>query len=154
MSWMILTIPVLTIFTKHPISMGMMILMQTLMISLNSNLKISNPWFPYILFMIMVGGLMVLFMYMTSVASNEKFKFSLKTLAMLVLLMICTLTIWNPSKIKFNTLIETNSLFIWTKFISHPNNILFLMMIVYLLMTLIATIKIMVINSSPLRQKF
>nr|AXS65488.1 NADH dehydrogenase subunit 6 [Silvanidae sp. KM-2017] len=154
MSSIIMITPLIIIFMKHPISMGMMILTQTMIISMNSNLKLSNPWLPYILFMIMVGGLMVLFMYMTSVASNEKFKFSAKTTTMASIMVMITIMMWSPNKILPSQTLKLNEPLFLTKFITPPNNNMFILMIIYLLITLVATIKIMGINSSPLRQKF
>nr|YP_010352242.1 NADH dehydrogenase subunit 6 [Reticulitermes dabieshanensis]UOL50336.1 NADH dehydrogenase subunit 6 [Reticulitermes dabieshanensis] len=58
---------------KHPLAMGMMLLLQTMMTCMISGTMYKSFWFSYILFMIMIGGMLVLFMYMTSLASNEMF---------------------------------------------------------------------------------
>nr|AFQ62374.1 NADH dehydrogenase subunit 6 [Silvanus unidentatus] len=149
----LMILPALIPLISHPVSAGILILMQTLLIAINTNVKYSNSWYSYILFMIMIGGLMVLFMYMTSVASNEKFKFSFKiTLIFMLLLMINIAPTWQKIT-PINQSDQNFSLSI-TKYLSWPYSMMFIIVIIYLLITLVASIKIMEIKSGPLRQKF
>nr|AQD17660.1 NADH dehydrogenase subunit 6 [Oryzaephilus surinamensis] len=150
----ILAISTMIMFMKHPISMGMTILIQVILVAMNLALKYSNPWFSYILFMIMVGGLMVLFMYMTSVASNEKFKFSIKLLMLFFMINLSMNILSLKMKITPTHMLLNKPQMPLTKYLSIPSNIVLITMIIYLLITLIATIKIVNINSGPLRQKF
>nr|YP_009561715.1 NADH dehydrogenase subunit 6 [Pentacheles validus]QAT80329.1 NADH dehydrogenase subunit 6 [Pentacheles validus] len=66
----------LFLFLKHPLSMGLTLLFQTVFICMTSGVKMTSYWFSYILFLIFLGGLLVLFIYVTSLASNEKLNFS------------------------------------------------------------------------------
>nr|UVV36459.1 NADH dehydrogenase subunit 6 [Nogodinidae sp.] len=59
---------------KHPMSMGMILIMQTILISMMISFYSMSSWFSYILFITIIGGMMVMFMYMASIASNEMFK--------------------------------------------------------------------------------
>nr|QZI85882.1 NADH dehydrogenase subunit 6 [Laomedia astacina] len=61
----------------HPLSMGLTLLFQTCLICVSSGLFNQSFWFSYILFLIFLGGMLVLFIYVASLASNEPFKFSM-----------------------------------------------------------------------------
>nr|ASL24546.1 NADH dehydrogenase subunit 6 [Semanotus bifasciatus] len=155
MSWMFM-------FSNHPLSLGVVLLIQTLLISLISGLMSFNFWFSYILFLIMVGGMLILFIYMTSIASNEKFKFSMKPIYLLVtflslILMIALLDTLMSYSILNNyetTQMSQPMSFLLSKFMNSPMNNIMLMIITYLLITLIVVVKITNIQYGPLRQKF
>nr|WRO45087.1 NADH dehydrogenase subunit 6 [Stenothemus sp. 1 XYG-2024a] len=151
------------LFLKHPLTMGLNLLIQTIVIAMITGLMSLNFWISYLLFLVMVGGMLILFMYMTSIASNEKFSFS-KPLMMTFLLLMITmviLLILNPKMeffpfknidsiefIKFSTYeISPNKYFI--------NNSKFILsiLIIYLFITLIAIVNISSNSSGPLRQK-
>nr|ALO70747.1 NADH deshydrogenase subunit 6 [Neobisnius villosulus] len=152
----------LFIFLNHPLSMGVILLIQVTLIALISGSLSINFWFSYILFLIMVGGMLVLFIYMTSIASNEKFNFS--NLLMLSLLIIFFSGMWGSlmidqkmfSMMKFSSKFNDNYLFFMnlSKFFNYPSNLILFLLIVYLFITLIAVVKITNIKFGPLRQKF
>lgn len=69
----------------HPLSIGLNILVTTILIALISGgWRTKRCWFSYILVLILLGGLLVIFIYVTLLASNEIFspksKFRLLTL--------------------------------------------------------------------------
>nr|YP_010274849.1 NADH dehydrogenase subunit 6 [Gerosis phisara]YP_010968390.1 NADH dehydrogenase subunit 6 [Gerosis sinica]UJV31539.1 NADH dehydrogenase subunit 6 [Gerosis phisara]WNO18702.1 NADH dehydrogenase subunit 6 [Gerosis sinica] len=158
------------VFMKHPLSMGLMILIQTLLICLISGLYIYTYWFSYILFLTFLGGLLVLFIYVASIASNEMFSFPLKNKMFLMIFLISILFFILIIKIKFNWLnlifnhfeynnfmnylllfINNNNNINLTKLYNEQNYLLMLMMIIYLFITLIAVVKITNIFYGPLR---
>nr|YP_009995451.1 NADH dehydrogenase subunit 6 [Ochthebius nobilis]QNP09880.1 NADH dehydrogenase subunit 6 [Ochthebius nobilis] len=149
------------LFMIHPLSMGMILLLQTICITLITSFLNFNCWFSYILFLIMIGGMLVLFIYMTSVASNEKFKFNNKLMMMIMmLLMISMLLLMMTDKYNFilnnfnyNNYFKSNYLML-SKFYNTPSNLIMFMMIMYLFITLIAVVKITNFKLGPLRQKF
>nr|ANJ70412.1 NADH dehydrogenase subunit 6 [Haliplus immaculatus] len=157
-------------FLNHPMSMGMILMMQTLIISLMSGMFSFSFWFSYILFLVMIGGMLVLFIYMTSMASNEMFKFSINNfITMFIILnifmglflmidpMYLTLMLKNNNLIEYiNNLMMLNNENMMTlnKIYNMPNNLMTILLINYLLLSLIATVKITNINFGPLRQKF
>nr|AML25892.1 NADH dehydrogenase subunit 6 [Staphylinidae sp. BMNH 1274206] len=148
------------IFTvmNHPMTLGIILLMQTILVSLITGHYSMNFWFSYILILIMVGGMLVLFIYMTSIASNEPFNFSMKIsfLLMLIFLIIITMNLFLDNFILyqfFNMKEMSNNNFL-TKYFNYPHMILILVMINYLFITLIASVKIIKIEFGPLRQKF
>nr|AXS65578.1 NADH dehydrogenase subunit 6 [Cleroidea sp. 4 KM-2017] len=149
------------IFMKHPLSMGATLLLQTVLTALIIGTLNLTFWFSYILALIMIGGMLILFIYMTSIASNEKFKFSmlLMTIYMSImsLSMITLLSdqyLWNLKMMNF----EMNSFqsimqfnLTLNKFTNFPNNLMMYLTIIYLFVTLIAVVKITKKNQGPLR---
>nr|ALO70610.1 NADH deshydrogenase subunit 6 [Staphylinidae sp. 2 EF-2015] len=147
-------------FMKHPMSMGLILLLQTLLISLMTGYLYVNFWFSYILFLIMVGGMLILFIYMTSIASNEKFKFSMKLLlySLMFILIFIMFMMFMDNLFLFNFMniksFSMNFFMTLNKFFSYPNFLIFLMLIIYLLITMIMVVKIININKGPLRKMF
>nr|YP_009971848.1 NADH dehydrogenase subunit 6 [Olenecamptus bilobus]QNH68735.1 NADH dehydrogenase subunit 6 [Olenecamptus bilobus] len=150
------------LFLNHPLSLGLIIILQTILISFTTGLMAYNYWFSYIIFLIMIGGMLILFIYMTSVASNEKFKLSYKLILLtsffllfLSILIFMDFFFFNLNFI--DNLINQNSYFNFklslNKFINWPLNLNFYLMVIYLLITLIMIVKITNIKSGPLRQK-
>nr|QWZ46424.1 NADH dehydrogenase subunit 6 [Stenomorpha consobrina] len=141
----------------HPLSMGMMLLLQTLLISLITGNYSFNFWFSYILFLILIGGMMILFMYMTSIASNEKFYFNIKylmfllslTLAFIIPSIYFNMNTTNNEIIMQNLNMTMNQSFI--KYINHPSSMILIFMMMYLLLTMIAAVKITNFKQGPVR---
>ena len=151
------------LFTRlvHPLSIGLTLLIQTILISLAAGLSTYSYWFSYILFIIFLGGILVLFIYVTSLASNEAFSFSYSTLAfsLIILFSLVPLTlIWDFFFNRFSAQlplasldIETSNVFIisWIYRVNLINFTLFI--IIYLLLTLIVVVKITNLFKGPLR---
>nr|APX40678.1 NADH dehydrogenase subunit 6 [Cryptocephalus aureolus] len=162
---MTLILATLCCFMNHPLTLGFVLLSQTMMIALMTGLMSLNFWSSYIIFLVMIGGMLILFIYMTSIASNEKFKFSLNTLlytTIAVLMGFFTSLFIDKFLIsqKFK-MIETFSIqenidpqFFLNKFINFPHNMMYLMMVIYLLITLIAVVKITSKTKGTLRKNF
>nr|YP_009922408.1 NADH dehydrogenase subunit 6 [Malaza fastuosus]QNA48419.1 NADH dehydrogenase subunit 6 [Malaza fastuosus] len=156
-------------FLKHPLSMGLMILSQTLLTCLLSGMIIHTYWFSYILFLTFLGGLLVLFIYVSSIASNELFKFNMKN--KFLFFNICTIILLMSILFKDNlswmnlnnNSFEMNNLFNYFLFFNNENNLnlsklyneynyfLMIMLIIYLFITLVAVVKITNIFYGPLR---
>nr|AZL35878.1 NADH dehydrogenase subunit 6 [Cosmoscarta exultans] len=150
---------------KHPLSMGFMLVTQTTLSCLMNGMNTYSYWFSYILFITFIGGMMVLFIYMSSIASNEKFKFSMKLMTMMMLLLMLMMLIINIDSnmiiksINSETLSFMNSknnnkeISSIMKMFNLPSMIISMMMIMYLLFTMISTVKITNIKEGPLRMK-
>nr|AXS66513.1 NADH dehydrogenase subunit 6 [Coleoptera sp. 27 KM-2017] len=157
---MMLLLSFFMIFMNHPISMSIILLIQTILIALITGLMKFNFWYSYILFLIMIGGLLILFMYMTSIASNEKFKFSMNLMLILIpSLMLIMMNFIMPSKYNFSqyqeSITQMNSMNIdLNKFMNYPFNMIMIMMIIYLFLALIMAVKITNIKMGTLRKKF
>nr|AOY39744.1 NADH dehydrogenase subunit 6 [Scolytinae sp. BMNH 1043123] len=153
----------LFMFLKHPLTMGGILLTNTILSSMISGLLSYNFWFSYILFLIMVGGMMIMFMYMTSIASNEKFSTPNMKFITFVIIMIM-LFIWMVTdsflftslqmmNLNFQLMNDQMLIYSLNKFFNWPNYILSLMLMLYLLLTLISIVKIIDRKMGPLRQK-
>nr|QRW36355.1 NADH dehydrogenase subunit 6 [Hydroporus sp. IBE<ESP> AN585] len=157
------------LFMNHPMSMGLILMVQTILIVLITGLYSYSFWFSYILFLIMIGGMLILFMYMTSLASNEKFKISKNIIIIMMMMMLILIISYNNDSLlleyinKNSNFMESlnnlmmlkneNSLSLYMLY-NNPNFLINILMINYLLITLIAVIKITKSNNGPLRQKF
>nr|YP_009178826.1 NADH dehydrogenase subunit 6 [Agasicles hygrophila]ALJ78621.1 NADH dehydrogenase subunit 6 [Agasicles hygrophila]ASO76777.1 NADH dehydrogenase subunit 6 [Agasicles hygrophila] len=148
--------------SSHPLSKGLNLLLYTIFMALMITMMTINAWYSYILFLIMVGGMLILFIYMTSIASNEKFKFTKNNMIILSLTMLSPLFFlidqyyWNlifnlniMSKFNYHVIFEKTMY----KYMNYPHNLVMFLMIIYLLVTLIAIVKITSVNKGPLRQK-
>nr|YP_010146018.1 NADH dehydrogenase subunit 6 [Tipula nova]QQO80825.1 NADH dehydrogenase subunit 6 [Tipula nova] len=153
---------------KHPLSMGFILLIQTFIICLITGSMMKTFWFSYVLFLIFIGGMLVLFIYMTSLASNEMFNFSTKNFLMASFILSFSLfmmLIFNDStylnSFSMNSemisimnemnLIKENNLNL-NKLYNFPTNMLTLLLINYLFLTLIIIVKITNNFYGPLRQ--
>lgn len=135
--------------------MGRILIIQTTLIALIRGVLNLNYWFSYILFLIIVGGLIILFIYITRIASNEKFNFNNKIIT-LIILVIITILIINLNFKNYNFInsfeLKINFKFSIIKFFN--SNLIFLIniIIIYLLITLIAVVRLTKSMSGPLRQ--
>nr|WGC93641.1 NADH dehydrogenase subunit 6 [Pygospila tyres] len=172
LSLMIILFSFMMLFMYHPLSMGLMILIQTLLTCLISGMMMSTYWFSYILFLTFLGGLLVLFIYISSIASNEMFKisFNMKIMFFLSLSIIMIMSmLWmnNMTWMNFNiNNLEMKNFFNMFLFFNNENKInlsklynnqtflMMMMMIIYLFITLIAVVKITNIFYGPLRSSF
>nr|YP_010987582.1 NADH dehydrogenase subunit 6 [Bledius obscurus]WON65988.1 NADH dehydrogenase subunit 6 [Bledius obscurus] len=157
-SILLMNVSILFLFMNHPITMGFTLLIQVLLIALLTNFMILNSWFSYILFLIMIGGMLILFIYMTSLASNEKFKFSSKIFFMIFFFLILEIFMYFINflySMKLNNFLTFSFFnFNFNKFFMFPSFLILLIIIIYLFIALIATVKITNFKHGPLRQKF
>lgn len=147
---------------KHPLAIGFLLLIQTLIICLITGTIFERFWFSYILFLVFLGGILVLFIYVTALASNEIFIFSMKLIIYIILTLIILLrinlfidpiefVIINNYSIFNNILYKSlneNSIF---KLYNFPTNFINIFLITYLFFTLIVTVKITNFFFGPLR---
>nr|YP_010894817.1 NADH dehydrogenase subunit 6 [Amiota dentata]WJW73330.1 NADH dehydrogenase subunit 6 [Amiota dentata] len=150
----------------HPLSMGLTLLIQTTLICLLTGLMTKNFWYSYILFLIFMGGMLVLFIYVTSLASNEMFNLSIKLtlFSMIILFLLFIMSIFiDKSLLSFfmnNNEMESisnnysyfmeNSLSL-NKLYNYPTNFITILLMNYLLITLIVIVKITKLFKGPLR---
>nr|YP_010952810.1 NADH dehydrogenase subunit 6 [Trapezia rufopunctata]WMQ53230.1 NADH dehydrogenase subunit 6 [Trapezia rufopunctata] len=146
---------------KHPLALGLNLLIQTISISIISGTSTYSFWFSYILFMIFLGGMLVLFIYVASLASNEPFFFSMKSLSiycacffMSELFLYFTDLVLLPhiSSLPTSSISSNLSTPFFISWIYNNNFMSFtLFIILYLLLTLIVVVKITNFTKSPLR---
>lgn len=111
------------------------------------------------MFIIIIGGILVIIIYITRTVSNEKFKINLKIIV--ISIAICLITIIsldidiNISISSYDTLIINTKIknFSLNKFFREPIIKTTLIIISYLLVALVAIVKITEFKRGPLRQK-
>nr|YP_003734725.1 NADH dehydrogenase subunit 6 [Opisthopatus cinctipes]ADE05874.1 NADH dehydrogenase subunit 6 [Opisthopatus cinctipes] len=147
----------------HPLSAGVLIIMQTLIICVIIGTQSMNFWYSYILFLIFLGGLLVLFIYISSLAQNEMFNFGSKwftkmmfsmLIMMIIYMLIKTNLIYTLDSVEYTPMLNlkmdnTASYF-------YSNNLMKITMFLglYLLICLISVTFICQIIKGPMRQKF
>nr|AQP27115.1 NADH dehydrogenase subunit 6 [Anoplotermes group sp. AD TB-2017] len=140
---------------KHPLAMGMMLLMQTTMVCIISGTMYKSFWFSYILFMIMVGGMLVLFMYMTSLASNEMFSLSnkmLMTTTLMPMIIYYTPAVTNNKEMNTHeAMMESEITTTTTAMFNQMMGTMTTLLVLYMLMTLIVVVNIINVSKGPLR---
>lgn len=152
----------------HPLSIGLIILIQTVFTCLLTGILINTYWFSYILFLTFLGGLLVLFIYVSRIASNELFKnnsFFIK-LIFISFNLILLINLFFSLKLNWiNTFFndEINNFFNINLFFNNENKIrlsklynnqtflIIIIIIIYLFIGLVAVVKITNIFFGPLR---
>jgi len=81
----------------HPVIILILILIQSTILCLIIWIYLNSSWLSYILFLIFLGGLIVLFMYITRLASNEKFELRLTNLNQAIIVRVLINFIWVTS---------------------------------------------------------
>lgn len=149
----------------HPITLLIILIIITLIICLKINFLIYS-WIPIILFLIIIGGLIIIFIYITSLRNNEFFNINfnfflinLIKILPLIILIIYLIIIFNFILLNFN--FESFNLF---NFLNNKYyniiNILYkeiynktsYFIILYLYFTIICIINICYKFKAPLRQ--
>nr|YP_007627028.1 NADH dehydrogenase subunit 6 [Lentula callani]AGC22319.1 NADH dehydrogenase subunit 6 [Lentula callani] len=151
---------------NHPMSMMMFIIMQTMSVCMMTGMMMESFWMSYMLFLTFLGGMLVLFIYISSIASNEMFYLKLKYFiwSMIILtVMMLTFNILNKSflmeiienseSLMMNLTINYQEMSLsLNKLYNNPTFIITMMLMVYLFLTLIAVVKITNINQGPIRK--
>lgn len=158
----IIFLSITPLFFNHPLSIGLNLLIQTILIAIITGLISLNFWISYLLFLVIVGGMLILFIYITRIASNEKFYFS-KYLIILSFLRFLTfiffITKIEPRNFWINNSdsIELLNFSLYeyspNKYFINNSKFIIRILIIYLFITLIAIVNISRNNFGPLRQK-
>nr|ASS30673.1 NADH dehydrogenase subunit 6 [Gastroptychus rogeri] len=161
---MIIAFSLLFLMLEHPLSIGCILLIQTILVAATLGVMNKTFWFSYILVLIFLGGMLILFIYVASLASNEKFNFNMQYLIMFCFfsvllmlylffidyLMISNKMIYSMNMMKMDIKFDMNLNQI--SYIYNFNTFYFTLFIIfYLLLTLLVIVKIMNISNKPLR---
>nr|QIT06553.1 NADH dehydrogenase subunit 6 [Ptenothrix huangshanensis] len=141
-----LIISILFISLNHPMLMVASIILQTMLLCILLWMLNSTSWFSFILFLVFLGGLLVLFVYICSLASNEYFKTSINF--KITLMMV--LSIFFFSSMNMMTQEMNSNVYIF-KMMTMSSYQPVLISMFYLLLTLIVVVKITNNKSTPLR---
>nr|YP_010586235.1 NADH dehydrogenase subunit 6 [Himalopsyche eos]UZZ43997.1 NADH dehydrogenase subunit 6 [Himalopsyche eos] len=106
MFFTMMTLSMFLILMINPLSMGILMLTQTLILSIIIAMKSQSSWFSYILFLTFLGGLLILFIYTASFSSNETFNFNFSEMFLFILIISISLMSSIYMSLKFPQLID------------------------------------------------
>nr|AKN01348.1 NADH dehydrogenase subunit 6 [Entomovelia sp. YC-2015] len=153
----IMTLSTTIMFMNHPLSMGFVLIIQTTIVSIMMNTIMKYPWYSYMLILIMLGGMLILFMYMASIASNEIMKFSLKIMVIMFMSFTITMLIMKTEiflNLSQNMMMNENQQNMsLMKLFNSNSSIMTILMAIYLLITMIYVIFITNSFEGPMRKK-
>nr|UPL65413.1 NADH dehydrogenase subunit 6 [Dinomachus sikhimensis] len=152
-----ITLSFIFLWLNHPLSMGITVLMQAMTVAMITGMLMETYWFSYIIVLIMLSGMLVLFMYMASIASNEKFKTPMKIIMMSMVYMTTSsimLMMENNQECMMSiiSMMEKNNLTMMLLF-NKKFMMITVLMVMYLLMTMVIISYIVNIQEGPLRTK-
>nr|YP_010939916.1 NADH dehydrogenase subunit 6 [Aularches miliaris]WLG65253.1 NADH dehydrogenase subunit 6 [Aularches miliaris] len=151
---------------NHPMSMMFIIIIQTLFIGMIIGNLMESFWLSYILFLTFIGGMLVLFIYITSIASNELFNIKINNWIMnssfMILLFLFFLILdftimmdnFKNSDTKMfskNFTFQEMSISLY-KLYNNPTFMITIIMMMYLFLTLLVVVKITNIYKGPMRK--
>nr|YP_009389831.1 NADH dehydrogenase subunit 6 [Pternoscirta caliginosa]ANJ44397.1 NADH dehydrogenase subunit 6 [Pternoscirta caliginosa] len=151
---------------NHPMSIMMNIIIQTILTSMMTGMVMESFWLSYILLLMFLGGMMVLFIYITSIVSNEMFSIKmLYSIFILNMVFILSIIMYNSDKMMFMEMIKNTEKMNMNysinfkemstslmKLYNNPTIIITMMMLIYLFIALLAVVKITNINQGPIRK--
>nr|WQF69077.1 NADH dehydrogenase subunit 6 [Amblyomma nodosum] len=134
---------ILLLSMSHPITMLISVILLTLMVCLTFYQNSCNSLFPLILILLILGGMLIIFMYMISLCPNKKMNFNLKFI-FLILMPLLSNNI--PVFMKFY-----NQELMKIYYFSYLN--IMMMMMIYLVITLMIVMKILNWISCPMKSQ-
>nr|ARH10730.1 NADH dehydrogenase subunit 6 [Laingia psammae] len=143
---------------KSPLTSNLLILIQSIMLTTMINLINKTSWIAFMLIIIYIGGLMIIFLYISSIAFNEInfFKNFKKLLMKLILITTFIITFKNNlilENFKFqNYYLFEDNFYILNMFMI-PNHYMIYFIIIILFFMLILIIWMLKNNKGPIRQK-
>nr|YP_010963572.1 NADH dehydrogenase subunit 6 [Leptobelus boreosinensis]WKZ08055.1 NADH dehydrogenase subunit 6 [Leptobelus boreosinensis] len=143
---------IMSLMMKSPMSMSSTLLIQTLLSIMLMNTINNYSWIPMITFLTMIGGLLIIFMYMSSITSNEKFKLNTKLMMLSILMTMPMeeLVVNYQNQEEQNLETKLNTMMSLTK-MYNKSMMMTMLMILYLMLTMITVNKIIKMFEGPLR---
>lgn len=116
-------------------------------------INIKNRWISFVLFLIFLGGLIVLFIYITRLASNEKFSIKINDQFNIINLIVLIVILLNFNFFE-NRYTNINQNLYENTIILFNSSLIFLTLIIirYLFLTLIVVVKVASKIEAPLRR--
>nr|AXI98854.1 NADH dehydrogenase subunit 6 [Pseudoniphargus sp. 1-Azores] len=154
-----LVISVVFLLTISPLFLSLLIILQTITLAIIINMITMTSWFSFMLIMIYLSGMMVIFIYVSSMASNELFFPNNYLLVPLFIAFAVAASLTsshmlnNPSDYtnELNMTLTKITIFKTMKMYSKPLFIMTILLIVYLLLAMIMVSKNSSFSYGPLR---
>uniref|UniRef100_A0AAU8BUP5 NADH-ubiquinone oxidoreductase chain 6 n=1 Tax=Tenguna medogensis TaxID=3229002 RepID=A0AAU8BUP5_9HEMI len=156
MNMMIMTNMVILPMMNNPITLGTMMIIQTTLMcisQINFNL---TPWFSYIMFITIIGGMMIMFIYMSSIASNEKMKKNILIPVTWIITIMIMYKLLNNKLMMYMSekkmvMLNMEEIKSTTKMFNKPKMFLTIMIMIMLMITMISVTKIASTFEGPLK---
>ena len=145
---LLLTIRLSLLITSNPLGIGLFILITALVVAALYGISISS-WLAFIIFLIYVGGILVIFAYFLALTPNIQILYSSST-SISVITFSLTSCLLSPAIFYHTMPINTSSRVIELLFL-HPNQPALTLLILTLFLTLIIVVKVSNTNKGPLR---
>lgn len=138
------------LITRHPIIIVTLLIFQTLTLIVIINRITASRWRLYMLFLIFLGGLLIIFAYLCALVPNEIFKkiFNLNRFFIITLPLMLILLKFSKQKHSVTRMGERSTPFIIRATSSH---LTLTLMILYLLISLLVIIRIRKKSKTPLK---
>nr|YP_010535269.1 NADH dehydrogenase subunit 6 [Megacopta cribriella]UYA97730.1 NADH dehydrogenase subunit 6 [Megacopta cribriella]UYA97743.1 NADH dehydrogenase subunit 6 [Megacopta cribriella] len=143
------SLSIIMMFMKHPLSMGLTLILQTIMVAIITGMMIKTFLFSYILMIIMISGALVLFIYMASIASNEKFESSIKSSIMFLMINVIVIT----GSVNYMSMNKQDQILMTLSKMFNNEALMTMLMIMFLMFSMIVVSSIASIKEGPLRMK-
>nr|APL97219.1 NADH dehydrogenase subunit 6 [Acanthogammarus victorii] len=152
-------VSMLFITSSTPLMMALLIILQTTLVAVSMYISLVTSWLSFILFMVLVSAMMVIFVYVSSLASNDfmvtpsyMFTATLYSTPLLGLAAYFTLSPRVPPSTSQLTLTDADlaPTTLWKLYTSYTST-LTLFLILYLLVALIVVAKISLSTKGALR---
>nr|YP_010713304.1 NADH dehydrogenase subunit 6 [Mesobuthus eupeus]WDA95762.1 NADH dehydrogenase subunit 6 [Mesobuthus eupeus] len=138
----LLLLNLLFFFSNHPLVMGLLLMGSTVLVAFSFFLLFKVSWFSYLLLLAFLGGLLVLFIYVASLASNEAMKFESKFFYFSIF-MLFFLGEW---------IFGGGEIMFWKFYFFVPFSLVIFFLGVYLLYTLLVVVEVAKFEEGPLRE--
>nr|YP_010535426.1 NADH dehydrogenase subunit 6 [Amblyomma tholloni]QLD97061.1 NADH dehydrogenase subunit 6 [Amblyomma tholloni]QLD97074.1 NADH dehydrogenase subunit 6 [Amblyomma tholloni]UYB78013.1 NADH dehydrogenase subunit 6 [Amblyomma tholloni] len=139
----ILFFSILLISMSHPVTMLLSVILLTLAVSMIFYQNSCNSLLPLILILLILGGMLIIFMYMVSLCPNKKINFNIKNLFMILLIII-----FNYSFISTKIFNQD-----FMKIYFNPFFNMMLLTMIYLLISLLVVMKMLNWISCPMKSQ-
>lgn len=137
-------------FITHPIVLAYFLVLYSIILSLFLSIAYTR-WILYVLVLVFLGGVIVLIIYITRLAANEKIILIFKNFKLsLIFFFLFNLLLFSLKKeINLNNIFSNRSNFI-TSLIENRSSLLYLLTTYYLLLVLMRVVKIVKQEKGPL----
>jgi NADH-ubiquinone oxidoreductase chain 6 len=137
---------IILVLALNPVSIGLIILTIALTLSIIYGITISS-WIAFLLFLIYVGGILVIFAYFVALSPNRQVNNLIIIPSITTILLIFITLILN----NIYTNINTNFQYLINTFYNNINIPILILLAIILFLTIVVVVKIVTNNKGPLR---
>ena len=141
--------PLIFYYLKHPLILVLVLLVQTLIIFTIMYTSLTTIWFRFLFFLIFIGGLLIIFIYLSALIPNEIF--SINSASTFPIIITITVIITSPFLPRIQKRLDLNFNVIPLNYRGRYTRSFIIIIIVYLLATLRTTITLCQKTKAPLK---